>query len=275
MLQAVPETFPGKSTKGLSRGLPDRLSPIPRRPRGWVGRPAQTGWTCRNKCGSRPLKSPCVCALHLCTVWPIPQSNHGESEERRGMPAFPSFFPLSLRQTQVRLLFRPLLAQLRPLGLRWACFGPSREFLSFLARGLSAHFQPKMDPSPWMEQLWDPNTGTLQINFFLKEFTCFIFFWTAGYLAQNCTQAELGKEQDNLQDGTRHSRRWPLPTTASPGPLSQISLTSQAHKPPRRISFGQHPTRRAVRAVASRLLREGWQFPDTPMTHWRGLTTHV
>ena len=54
-----------------------------------------------------------------------------------------------------------------------------------------------------MEQLWDPNTGTVQIKFFLKEFTCFIFFWTVRYLAQNCTQAELGKGQDNLQDGTQ------------------------------------------------------------------------
>lgn len=63
-----------------------------------------------------------------------------------------------------------------------------------------------MDLSPWMEQLRDPNTGTLQINFLKKEFTYFIYLFiylTVGYLAQNCTQAELGKGQDNLQDGTR------------------------------------------------------------------------
>lgn len=132
-----------------------------------------------------------------------------------------------------------------------------------------------MDPNPWMEQLWDPNTGTLQIKFFLKEFTCFIFFWTVRYLAQNCTQAELGKGQDNLQDGTQALQQVAASHNCIPRAFVPDFPDIPSHKPPRRIPFGQHPTRRAVTATASRLLREGWQFPDTPMTHWRGLTTHV
>ena len=93
---------------------------------GW-GDPHRRGGPAETSVAQGPSK---ILVSADCTVWPIPRSNHGESEERQGMPAFCSFFLLSPQQTQVRLLFRPLLAQLQPPGLQRACFSPSREFLS-------------------------------------------------------------------------------------------------------------------------------------------------
>lgn len=137
-----------------------------------------------------------------------------------------------------------------------------------------AHFQPKMDLSPWMEQLRDPNTGTLQINL-KKKSLHILYIFDSGISGTKLYPGGTGQGTGQPAGwNTGLSRRWPLPTAASPGPLSHISLTPQAHKPPRKKPFGQHPTCRAVTAVPSRLLREGWRFPDTPVT-CRELTAPV
>lgn len=112
----------------------------------------------------------------LCTVWPIPQSNHGESEERQGMPGFRSFFPLSPRQTQVRLLFRPLLAQLRPLGFQWAHFSPSGEFLSSSGSWAKHPLSAKDGSQPMDGTALGPKYRHLANKIFFKRVYMFYIF---------------------------------------------------------------------------------------------------
>ena len=152
-LRAASETFPAKEHKrAFHAGC--RIIYLP--PLGGC----VAGWGGRRRRGSKPLESLCVCGSpHAANSW----ANHGESEEMREPSAFCSFFPLWPPQTQARLLFRSLPAQLRPLGLQRPPLGPSQEFPPSSGDGLRTHFQPKMDLSPQEEQLWGPDTGTLQI----------------------------------------------------------------------------------------------------------------
>lgn len=170
-----------------------------------MGRPTETGRTSRHKCGSKPLESLCVCGLHHAAN---PWANHGESEEMRQPWAFCSFFPLWSPQTQARLLFSSLPAQLWPLGLQRPPLGPSQEFLPSSGDGLRTHFQPKVDLSAQEEQLWGPNTGTLQI---LKKrvYTFYIFFDSrASGMELYPDTAGRGTGQPARMEH-RLSRRWP------------------------------------------------------------------
>lgn len=238
-----------------------------------MGRPMETGRTSRHKCGSKPLESLCVCGLHHAAN---PWASHGESEEMRQPWAFCSFSPLWSPQTQARLLFSSLPAQLWPLGLQRPPLGPSQEFLPSSGDGLRTHFQPKVDLSPQEEQLWGPNTGTLQI---LKKrvYTFYIFFDSRASGMELCTQTQLDEGQDNLPGWNTGFPEGGLREAVSHGCIPRVfipdSLTPQAHEPPRKKPSSHLPTRVVITAVDSWLLREGQKFPKEPVTCW--LTTPV